>query len=381
MIEAYLAGSIDQSLERTRILRQIIQGQYRREYDGLRQICLERIDAAHDAFRSLSEETVVDTALQTPRRVREFERITKLLETVENVGALALSSINRDDDFLNRIITDICHEINYPLIPPVVSHTSQEYIHIYLEFNLLCLPLVESRFLLHLPDIYHELCHPFHRKQNADLPILETYHIAYKWCLFDVVRHFREGILSAERISKPVGTLYQLQLWHSCWVKYWMKELFCDLFGTMAVGPAYAWSHYHLCVERGGDPFETNLMFESTHPADDVRMRAVLKLLVTTGFEREVKQIENAWTEYVEIMGYNPEPEYQSCYPDDLISEIVVAAKKGIDGIKVVGAKQGEQTSIVGLLNSAWREFWRDPVDYKNWENVQYKYLWEKSKV
>lgn len=77
MIETYLTGSIDRSLERIRQLRQIVQRPYRREYDGLRQICLTHLDAVQVALRSLAEETVVDAALQTPRRVREFTRMVK----------------------------------------------------------------------------------------------------------------------------------------------------------------------------------------------------------------------------------------------------------------------------------------------------------------
>ena len=113
MIEPYLIGSVGQSLERIRQLRQVVQGPYRREYDGLRQICLTHLDAAQGAFQCLAGETVVDTALQTPRRVREFTRIVEQLEAVENVGAFALSRVSQDDDFLNRLITDVCGEIKY----------------------------------------------------------------------------------------------------------------------------------------------------------------------------------------------------------------------------------------------------------------------------
>ena len=52
MIEPYLIGSVGQSLERIRQLRQIVQRTYRREYDGLRQICLTRLDVAQAAFQS-----------------------------------------------------------------------------------------------------------------------------------------------------------------------------------------------------------------------------------------------------------------------------------------------------------------------------------------
>ena len=372
MIEPYLIGSASQSLERIRQLRQIVQEPYRREYDGLRQICLTHLDATQAAFQCLAEETVVDTALQTPRRVRLFTRIVEQLETVENVGAFALSRVSQDDDFLNRLITDVCSEIRYPLIPPVVSHISQDYFHIYLDFNLLCLPLMESRFLLHLPDIYHELCHPFQQKQNAGLPVLESYHAAYKQSLFEMVRYFRNEITAAERVRKPAGNLYHLQLWRTSWAKFWMEEFFCDLFGVLMAGPAFAWSHYHLCVKRGGDPFETPLIFESTHPADDARMRAVVMMLAATGFEAEVKPIEKAWRDFVEVMGYDKEPEYQQCYPQDLLFEIVSAAKEGIKGTGVVAAKPDALKPIVGLLNSAWQEFWRAPEDYQAWEAAQF---------
>ena len=278
MIEPYLIGSICQSLERIRQLRQIVQRSYRREYDGLRQICLTYLDTERAALRRLDEETIVDAALQAPRRIREFKRIVEQLEAVENVGVFALSRVSQDDDFLNRLTTDICQEITYPLIPPVVSHISQDYFHIYPEFNLLCLPLMESRFLLHLSDIYHELCHLFHLDQNADLPTLESYHTAYNRSRFKMVQHFRDEIVAADRLLKSESKLYQLQLWQTCWVKFWMQEFFCDLFGVLTTGPAFAWSHYHLCVKRSDAPFATPLMFETTHPADDARMHAALMM-------------------------------------------------------------------------------------------------------
>ena len=375
MIETYLIGSIGQSLERIRQLRQIVQGPYRREYDGLRQICLTRLDAAQAALQHLTQETVVDTTLQTPLRVRGFKRIVEQLETVENIGAYALSRVSQDDDFLNRLITNICSEINYPLIPPVVSHTSQNYFHIYREFNLLCLPLMESRFFLHLPDIYHELCHPFHQKQNLNLPKLESYHAAYKRSRFEMVRHFRNEIISAERVRKPEGICYQLQLWRTCWDKFWMQEFFCDLFGVLMVGPAFVWSHYHLCVKRGGNPFETPLVSVSTHPADDARMRTVLMMLARTGFDTEMKLIEQGWQDFVEVMGYRPMAEYSQAYPDYLLSKIVTAAQEGIEGAGLVTAKPDTLKPIAGLLNSAWQEFWRATEDYQAWEMAQFDAL------
>ena len=377
MIENYLAGSIGQSLERIRQLRQIVQGQYRREYDGLRQVCLMRLDNAQAELGRLAKETVVDIALQTPRRIREFKRIVQQINVVEGVGAFALSRVGPDDDFLNRLITDICSEIRYPLIPPVISQMSQDYFHIYSDFNLLCLPLIESRFLLHLPDIYHELCHPFHRMQNSNLPALEPYHAAYKASLFAMVAHFRDEIVSAERVRKPTGKHYQLELWRTSWVKYWMEELFCDLFGVLTTGPAFVWSHYHLCVERGGDPFDTPMMSMSTHPADDARMRAALAMLNESGFKEDAELIKAAWRDFIDVMEYTPPPEYRQCYPDALLSVIVSKIKEGVQEIGTATTCPGAQAPVVALLNAAWQEFWKAPKSYQTWEAAQLGALWK----
>ena len=63
MVEEYLIGSIGQSLERARQLRQVVQRRYPREYDGLRQICLTKLNETQITLQHLAEETVVDTAL------------------------------------------------------------------------------------------------------------------------------------------------------------------------------------------------------------------------------------------------------------------------------------------------------------------------------
>jgi hypothetical protein len=369
MIEQYLIGSIAQSQERVRQLSQIVQDQYPREYDGLRQICRTQLESVRAALQRLAAEAVVDTSLQTPRRVREFKRAVEQLSAIESIGVFALRRTDSGDDFLNRLITDICREIQYPLIPPTISQMSQEYFHIYTEFNLLCMPLIESRFLLHLADIYHELCHPFHRSQHADLPRLEPYHTAYKQSLFTTVEHFAQEAVVAERLRQPQGKLFQLQLWRNCWVKYWTEELFCDLFGVLTAGPAYAWSHYHLCVKRGGDPFETPLMLSSTHPADDARMRAILKMLSAMGeFETETARIGTAWSDFVSTMGFKPMPEYSHCYADAILSEIVKSAKQGSEAVRIRVAAPEGMSPVVALLNEAWATFWSDPDSYTAWE-------------
>lgn len=370
MIERYLAGSIRQSIERIRQLRGIVQGQYPREYDGLRQICLGKLDHALGELKTLTSERIVDADLQTPRRVRVFKRTLENIGAIEGIGVFALNRASVEDAFLNRLITTICTEIRYPLITPVVSHMSQDYFHIYPAFNLLCLPLIESRFLLHLPDVYHELCHPLHR--NFDVPKLEPYASAYKAAIFSMVGHFQREADAADRLRNQEARLFQLQLWRTCWTKYWMEEFFCDLFGVLTVGPAYVWAHYHLCVKRGGDPFQTPMMFETSHPADDARMRTMLGALQQfDDFRDDADAIAIAWKQFLGAMGYRAPPEYFQCYPDAEIIGTIRAAKDGIQHIGVSFANLRNVPEIRSLLNEAWRVFWRSPENFQTWEGAQ----------
>lgn len=368
MIEEYLTGAMAQSRERIGQLSQIVQGQYPREYDGLRQICLTRLNAISEAYGKLEQELIVDSDLQTPRRVRVLKRINQELILTESVGVFALSRAGDDDNFLNRFITEICRDIGYLLVVPTVSQMSQGYFHIYPDFNLLCMPLIEGRFFLHLPDIYHELCHPFRQKQNLALPSLKPFHEAFKHCLFAAVEHFTNQALESERLRGSAGRMFQLQLWRICWVKYWMEEIFCDLFGVLTAGPAYGWAHFHLCVERGGDPFETPMTLSISHPADAARMTVILKMLRTLGFGAEAERMASAWKDFKVTTGATPIPEYVHCYADGLLSEIVKAAREGITKIGVQIAMPSSMKTTVSLLNEAWSEFWRAPAAYAEWE-------------
>jgi hypothetical protein len=372
MIEEYLSGSVRQSTERVRQLRGIVQSRYPREYDGLRQLCLAKLDQALGELNALAGERIIDIAIQTPRRVRVFKRVVEQINNVEGIGVFALHRANAEDAFLNRLITDICSEISYPLITPVICHMSQDYFHIYPDFNLLCLPLIESRFLLHLPDVYHELCHPLHSNRNLELPALEPYARSFKRMLFDMVGHFQAEYIAADRLRNQEARLFQLQLWRNCWTKYWTEEFFCDLFGVLTVGPAYAWSHYHLCVKRGGDPFTTPLMFEDSHPADDARIRAMLGTLrLFDCFRKDAETIATAWQEFVNTMGYKAGPEYYQCYPDTHLGNLLTRAKEGVEGIGVQLADSQKSGQIRALLNQAWRVFWEGSTTFHQWETAR----------
>ena len=96
------------------------------------------------------------------------------MDFFETIGIAALNRANEDDRQLNLLVERIVREIGFPLLPPVATLLSQGYFHIYPWFNLLCLPLVEPAFLLHLPDLYHELGHLLSSNATIRAPSLFT---------------------------------------------------------------------------------------------------------------------------------------------------------------------------------------------------------------
>ena len=119
--------------------------------------------------------------------------------------------------------------------------------------------------------------------------------------------------------GSPEGTKIALRAWESSWVRGWLAEFFCDLFAAFTVGPAFAWSHLHLVLKRGSDPYAIPAYVASSHPADDARMTTVLHALTLSGFSAQALQIRSAWCSCMSALGYRAEPEYELCFPNELL--------------------------------------------------------------
>ena len=135
---------------------------------------------------------------------------------------------------------------------------SQQYFHIRPGLNLLCVPLTEGRFLLHLPDLYHELAHPLLVEQ--DDPIVEPIQVCSPPQSTMPSNMLPGSWRKRTGVEDPNSRRFMLRRWEIAWVKYWMVEFFCDLFAVYTLGPAFAWAHLHLTAKRGEDPFHVPIM-------------------------------------------------------------------------------------------------------------------------
>lgn len=380
MIDDYLSAASAQLIERARRLTALIPRNLPRAYDVLAARSRGKLNSAIVQLQRLTNKANLESAGTLLLRVRAFRRIVAELDVLETTAIAALNRAEKNDHRLNGLLERIAAEIAYPLISPVTTSLSKGYFYIYPEIGLLFVPLAEAHFLLHLADLYHELAHPLLSERND--PLIEPFQTCFSEALGYCLEHTRNELIKVERSRGPESFRFFLRAWEASWAKFWVTEFFCDIFAACAVGPAYGWSHLHLSLKRGGDPFSVPLVSSSSHPSDDARMRAILLTLERIRFSEDATKIAGAWKIATTGLGYREEPEYRLCYPDTLLLRLVEAAVRGTQELGIKFASPTKIGATARLLNEAWKRFWSDPSGFSEWEKVAAKKLldqWEES--
>lgn len=374
MMEAYFQGAVQQLRRRAELLVDKIPRDLPREFHLLIQVCRRYIDALVARLDEFDRVPDVWRPQLQRERLRCLRRIVTDLDMLENVAISALSRVDRKEDvWLNRLVEEIRRETAYPLLPPVATSLSSEYFHVYPDLGLLRMPLVEGHFLLHLPDLYHEMAHLIIAERND--PRVRPFQDALMEALNTAMEYFAEAMKKERRRGGPERLRIYMEGWLRSWGRYWSVELLCDLFGVYTVGPAFAWAHFHLVAKRGVNVYEVPRGGVSTHPSDDARMQTLLHGLRLMSFSEEAAEIEARWNELASISGGSPDADYRQCYPDSLLKAVAERALEGVRGIGCRITTRGSHQRIGGILNEAWRVFWRDPVGYSAWESETVRQL------
>lgn len=366
-MNTYFQAAIQHQLERGKSLYKKIPKNLPREFHLLAQTCTNELSQVLDQLQMLLDNPKMAQPEFQPIRLREYRRLVDDMAFIETVGIAALERSHPNDEALNRLIELIRTEISYPLLPPVVTSLSQQYFYINPKFGLMCVPLAEGDFLLHLPDLYHELAHPLAIQRHD--PRVKPFQDALLKAISIVLQYVTEEKQKEERRRGPEQLRFYLYLWEKSWWK-WVIELFCDLFGVYTVGPAYAWAHLHLCTQMGSDLFMVPTTSVTSHPPDNARMKAILYGLNKMGYSEKANQINARWNDLVKTSGSKPEPEYRRCVPDSLLENIAQLALEGVSAIGCTIAGPDCKSPVYQILNEAWDEFWKNPQGYPSWERA-----------
>jgi len=354
-------------MERGQLLISLIPTGLPREFHLLQKICNDKLVGVLQDLQELLTKVDFTLPKNQPQRLRQFKRAIREMDRVEMIGIPALERSKDSDRHLNRYVERIRKEINYPLLPPVVTPLSQSYFQTFIDFSLMRVPFSEGSFLLHLPDMYHELAHPLLLTKFETR--IKPFATAFLETLNIVTRYFDKELDKERRRQGPELFTFYLTQWRKYWEINWNIEFFCDLFAVYTLGPAFAWSHLHLSATRGEDPFNVpTLGGYSSHPADGARMTAILHGLKLIGFSSKASEIETRWNDFVAVSGSRAEPEFGRCFPSDLLEQIAVKSLEGTRGIGVRIVEPATQDIFHDTLNRAWDQFWSNPAGYVGWE-------------
>ncbi len=368
MIGSYIDAAIRQAQERARILKAKISfSSQMNELVALRRTCENTIDVLIDDLEYLLNDPVILRQDLTAERIRMFRRLRTDLTNVETSAVAALTRSHPDDAALSKLVADIHREISCPLSPPTVSCLSRAYFSIDTAFRLLEVPLAESDFLLHLPDLYHEIAHPLITEANN--PAIESFQLEYSKFLGVVLAHFDEERQSNLRSTGPRRYFGEIiDTLEYAWTMRWANEIFCDLFAIYTLGPAYAWAHFHLTATHDVDPYEVQLLGPSSHPPDQARMEVLLIGLDLIGFGDDVAVVRDRWQSLLQATGAMQAPIFRRACPYHLLESAAVHALEGLKSINCRIATLSTSGKVHDVLNNAWEIFWSKPSEYHTWE-------------
>jgi hypothetical protein len=314
--------------------------------------------------------------IKSPKIFPVFLRAYVLIkEEIDSIEAIQVTTLNRWNDIdrkINILVDKMTTEIAFPISPPVVSCSSQRYYYTRPEDYIIFIPLTEGNLLLHFPDLYHELGHSL-LSFSGDTR-LESYHKCYLQCVLKAKNYVTSETQLEERNRGPNSLKIYFSNWNESWPR-WMMEIFCDLFSVAVIGPAFVWSHLHLCVSTGEDPYDVSLFHETTHPPDATRMNVMLSMLETLNFKDDLTSIKEKWNNYLCVRNSIPSPEYKRCFPESLLNEITTYSYEGVKSLNCHIAHPSMEGYYRNLLNKAWRKFWEAPVGYAEWEKMAVKKL------
>lgn len=365
---AYLRGAIGHAISRARALIEISQDSSALELRDLQRVCTDQLNAV--LFRLVQAQNDLEKGPETAETVgRVYQAMVKKIDDAERLGVFALKNQSPDDIELNRLLDAICLETGYPLIPPTVSHTSQEYFEISPAFNLLRVPLIEGRYFLQLADLYHELCHPLLSPSGITNPKVDPLSQTFLKLKNDRARALDQARIKGERRRAGPDLTYRYALWRRCWIETWTEEFLCDAFGAYCAGPAYGWTHYHLCFRKNPPLYHVPEAAPTSHPDDVARMSVILAVLRQRGFEIEAETISRAWTDYAANTAFKKSTAFDLCYPPDTLNALAQMSIEAFEACGIVGLPTDNPPKIAGMLQDAWHMFWNLAESYETWES------------
>ena len=379
-MKKYLNAIISEQINRGLSLKKLIPHPLKYpELSSLADRCGRKIDENNSYLKYLQNELEGREEGDIRDIFRGFRRCTRELELIEYYGISALYYETPEIGYLNKLIFQIHQEIKLPLTPPCVSCISTNYYYFHPFTNVIFVPIGETEFLLHLPDVFHELGHVVVENRKNELRLKEL-NKKYEEAIDKITKYYQNLLSKKIRETGPERIPMIIEHCHSQWKDYWIDEFFSDLFALYTLGPAYAWAHVHISTKKSEDIYDFSTVLPQKHPSDDSRMNMLILGLKLLGFEDVSRKISEKWKSLPMVANFQPSMYYRYGYPEKLISEVAKFILDGLSnsGFFIISPKKLDDLSddsVIKLLNESWNKFWEKTEDYRKWEEKSIKKL------
>lgn len=319
-----------------------------------------------DVSLRLEDPTLTD-ASYIGQHLIDFHNWVRTVDDIETVFLPLIESWGDDEEVMQKLANRVCQEANLPpTIQPITALYSPWYFFVRQDLDVIYMPRLESYFLLHLPDLYHEIGHVL---------LKQVHHVLWEDFPRRVQEHFGREHLRGTLQNDPLASTGTYLYLADSWVNRWLIEFTCDIFATYSCGPAYGWSHMHLCASKGEveSIYHPSAGEDALHPADEARWRVIAHALGDMGFEAEAQEIERRWRSLVRSLGESEPTNFHIAYPMNVLEDMQRQIQRGLMSLDVTlyqTSSQGNgcEQRLSDLLNQAWTKFWQDPVKYADWE-------------
>lgn len=300
----------------------------------------------------------------------DLKRWVRLLDDIEALFLPLIENWSNDSETVQSLLSRICGETHLPLsVRPIIAIYSTEYFYVFEGAQIIYIPRLEGHFLLHIPDLYHEIGHVLLAQVEEEL-----------WgdLKLRVSRHFNQKQIRGKLENDPLAIKGAYVSLEDSWNHHWLIEFTCDVFAAYLCGPAYAASHIHLCASKGspGSIYHPETDDETAlHPADAARWHIIAYVLDDLGWISERRALETRWNSLVNIFEVKCPTHFHIAYPESLLREIQEQIKQGLSSLKIptytkpIG-NANTSNSFADILNEAWTIFWTSPESYNTWEET-----------
>ena len=314
-------------------------------------------------YRGAIEGLISDPDLKNPKLAGNFyisyKELMRFLFEVEAGPLVVLSRFGDADLFVTRVLSRICGETGYPDSAPLGSAGSSQFYGALPNVDIVIVPPLESRHLLGLVDLYHELAHFVLRRRAAQF--LGPFQS-------EIDRQFDELIEDAKRRNATRPEIAAIDANRSAWKRSWREEFAADMIATFWVGPSFGWANVRLCANMSPALFVGG----PSHPADAARHVGIGIMLQRLGCGDAAEEIDGWWGELVALSKDVKPNEFELAYPTKLLEALCDFLYQECAKIGLWSWTQQDTSNnphVGGLLDLAWKRFRSSPSGYAEYES------------